>query len=83
MADDEPRCTLVPPPAISTCYCTRREGCPMVSDDDLCEYCEEPDCLGDCWGEEDSLPADADYAWRDGRAVLVETVADISTWGQA
>lgn len=54
-----------------------------MSDDDLCEYCEEPDCLGDCWDESDdeSLPADADYAWRDGRAVPVETTSAFAEAG--
>lgn len=49
--------------------------------DDLCEYCEEPDCLGDCWSDDDSLPADADYAWRDGRAVPVETTSALTEAG--
>lgn len=29
------------------------QGCDDLHPD-LCEYCEEPDCLGDCWGEEDA-----------------------------
>lgn len=52
---------------------------------DDCEYCGDPACDGYCdeLDDDDSLPADADYAWRNGRAALVETVPDVSTWGQA
>lgn len=49
MSDDLPPCTLLPPPAISTCYCTSRPGCqsPRDEDPDHCLHCGETDCDGD------------------------------------
>lgn len=52
MDDDYPRCTLLPPPAVSTCYCTNRPGCPYDGGDD-CPYCGESDCRGGCDNETD------------------------------
>jgi hypothetical protein len=37
------------------CYCMGCIGssrCEHEDGADLCDYCESPDCLGDCWGEE-------------------------------
>jgi hypothetical protein len=41
---------------------------------DDCEHCGDPACDGYCDELDDALAADADYAWHDGRATLVETV---------
>lgn len=50
MADDDtPPCTLAAPPAISTCYCTRREGCPFEGDEDWGDEPDDDAGHGDDW----------------------------------
>ncbi len=61
----------VPCPA---CGLKRWDADDLIPGDFVCT-CDELD--------DDALPADADYAWRDGHGVLAETVTDISAWGQA
>lgn len=52
MTDDRPPCTLGPPTAPSTCYCTNRPGCPFDGGDDVCR-CGDVLCPGDCDEPED------------------------------
>lgn len=75
--DDEP----------DRCYCAGCIGmgpCDNAdpdNDDDAepCDTCSGYGCA-EC-EDDDSLPADADYAWRDGHAVLVETETALSEAG--
>ena len=66
---DCPRCDCGVARSSSFCTC-----------DPACSYCLSKTCEGDCDEafadelDDDALPADADYAWHDGRAVPVETV---------
>lgn len=58
LTEDRPRCSLTPGDG-GYCLCIVRPGCqsgPGIND--LCEYCEDPACYGDCWGEEydDGVP---------------------------
>lgn len=72
---DEPGCTLLPPPAVSTCYCTGRRGCLSPrSDDGSCEHCGEPTCAGDCDGDH-WLDEENEFALR-----RIVDAPDLSTW---
>lgn len=71
------------PMCCPTCESQTRAG--ELSGRNAVDHGDGPEWCDDEWHDEDddSWPADADYAWRDGRAVPVETVADISIWSLA